>query len=348
MLKIFGYEHGMRKGDGTRPGAWTRKGPGHKSGAGAVKAPSRNVTVKRDLPDLRDDDEGQAYYDIGPKEAPPVNQPGQLPPPAYNQQVKAYYSKRQIADQQQEVRQYSRPAQHRVAPLEGALLNRRISAPHQHEQRRGVYPDDQGMRIHQEQQGRGMHLEADLRRSRSHASNRNPGMQQPQGPPQRSPDPGPSHHHYPDEYPRSARSGHNYPVERSQHGSQRFAPVQGRSFHHAPRLTVADAFLQQGGGQSPIQGRDRRSASAFYGQEDDDRQGPPPAGAQGSNRGNGYPGSRGNGGERQYTVHNDFAEAPRGSREPGYRTGPAKAGSGKEKQRAKLLMGNKTVTLADF
>ncbi|KAL8767733.1 MAG: hypothetical protein Q9209_005819 [Squamulea sp. 1 TL-2023] len=339
---MFGYEHSMRQGDGTRPGAWTRKRPGQKSGAGAVKVPLRNIIMKRGPSELQDEDEGQAYYDDDQDGEPRVYQREPPPPPAYNQQEKAYYSKRQIADQQ---RKSSRPAQNRNAPLEGAPLNQRNNVPYYNHQKMGVLHDDQRRSVYQEEQGRGMHPEENLRRSRSHASNRNPPMQPPQGLPQRSRDPGSSRHHYLDEPPKSAR---NYPIERSLHDSRRLAPSQERSFHHAPLLTVADAFLQQGGGQAPIQGRARRSAGAFYQQEGDDRQGPHPHGGQGSYRGPGYPGSRGNGGEKQYTVHNDFAEAPGGGRDPGCHTGSAKAGSGKEKQRAKLLMGKKTMTLADF
>ena len=326
MLKVFGYEHGMREG------AWTRKGPGHKSGSSAVPAPSHKRSVKGGLRTSQADVENQAYYSDDEDAATLVSRRSQLPP-AYNQQEQACYSKRQVARQQQgayynnhpshnqleELDYYDQPVQNRNSAHKSAYPNRRNTAPYPDDLEEGMYPEQSNAQVN-------------LRRSGSHASNHGPPLQllERSHHSSRRSESSRSHHadaapesahtvHYSNHEPRASRShshrSQNHPVHRSEHGSQRLAPIYEGSSNHAPRLTLAEV-LSHKRGEAPVGRREHRSRDVAIVQ-----------------------------GGRQYTVHNDFAEEPQGSRGLVLHTGSAK---GKPKQKAKLFMGKKEVTLAAF
>ncbi|KAL8921636.1 MAG: hypothetical protein Q9172_003884 [Xanthocarpia lactea] len=329
MLKMFGYEHGMREG------AWTRKGPHHKSGSSAVPPPSYKQSVKGRYPASQADVENQAYYSDDEDAATLVSRRSE-PPPAYTQQEQPYYSKRKVASQQQEayysnhpshnqlqeMNCYNQPVQNRNSAHGGAYSKRQNSPPYPDDREEGMYPDQPN-------------AQANLRRSGSHASNRGPPLQLLERSHHSSShyESSRSHHadadprldhpaYYSDREPRPSRSNHhrsqNHPVHRSEHGSKRLAPIHEGSSHPAPRLTHAEIPSHKRR-EAPIRSREHRTGGV--------------AAAQGG---------------RQYTVHDDFVQEPQGSRGLGHHTGSAKAGSGKKKQRAKLFMGKKEVTLANF
>ncbi|KAL8903309.1 MAG: hypothetical protein Q9171_007445 [Xanthocarpia ochracea] len=322
MLKVFGYEHGMREG------AWTRKGPGHKSGSSAVPAPSHKRSVKGGSPVSQADVENQAYYSDDGHADTLVARRSQ-PPPAYLKQEQAHYSKRQVANQQQgayysnhpshnqvqEMNHYNQPVQNRNSARGGAYPNRRNSAPYPDDREEGMYPDQSN-------------AQANLRRSGSHASKRGPPLQLLEGShhSSRRSESSRSHHtdaaQYSNHEPKPSRSNshrsQNHPVHRAEHGSQRLAPIHEGPSNHAPRLIHAD-ILSHKRGEAPIRSREHRSGDVAVAQ-----------------------------GYRQYTVHDDFAEEPQGSLGVVHHTGSAKPGSGKRKQKAKLFMGKKEVTLANF
>ncbi|KAI4241184.1 MAG: hypothetical protein L6R40_004720 [Gallowayella cf. fulva] len=153
MLKFLDYEYGKRQG------ALTRKRPGQKSGTPAP-APVRKSSMKAGIPPHHDNNE-ESYYeedqDVGPRMVQ-----HRSPPPAYNQQEQAYYSKRPSQPQQQEVDYNDYPRSDRRSAHVDARPSRRDEAAFGNGQDVGMYPA----------QG---NPQASLRRAGSGASSRGSG-----------------------------------------------------------------------------------------------------------------------------------------------------------------------------
>ncbi|KAL8727094.1 MAG: hypothetical protein Q9166_006281 [cf. Caloplaca sp. 2 TL-2023] len=346
MLGYGEYEYGWRKGYGM-----TRKHKDHKSGATAGQAPSRSGSHKAvsshhpysDSESFSDDDAGlsPAMFQQDP------------PPPAYYQQQDAYYNNRPGPSQQAEVYYDNHPLSNRGSGPMGAYPGHPA----------GEYYGYENVQVQDFAQGT-----CRSGASRGHQPDARPGSARSGNH---------SGHQYESAHSHKCSSGSNSPsVKRSAYGSKRgagLAPIhEGRPSHYLANGASAQQHYYDG--KYPMQGRNRRT-SAMMDEDPYGNQAPghypsrsrrtsaimeEPQGSyvashstRQSKRSSAIiapQGSRAG----QYSIHNDFVsakevrEAPRNKRDSGYFSGQPQHVSAKEKRHAKLIMGDRNVTLADF
>ncbi|KAL8811703.1 MAG: hypothetical protein Q9223_001517 [Gallowayella weberi] len=375
MFDFLKSEHSMEKG------GWTRKRPGQKSGSSAL-APVQKESIKVVSPIRRDADDG-LYYDDAQDPGPPPPAYNQQPGTQHSkhgaskQQQAAYYgdqtppnwgsgrvdlraSRRDEADygNGEVMGEYSNhgSAQPKLQRNGSGASNRGPSRP---SARMDAY-EGQGPDV------RYSHADAPARYSAHSGSQRGSsrGPQRDSGAAKAR-----SSHHSDREY--ESAHGNNrsskQSVKRSEYGSQRrtgLAPIQEDAYYPA----AADARKGKYTNQQLIRSRERRSAATFEDQDDHEAAG---QGSRHSKRSainvlepshHGHYSGR-NPSESakeeqqashhtaQYSIHNDFAgpkEGSRDRRDSGYESGRSPpAGSG-EKRHAKLIWGDRNITLAEF
>ncbi|KAL8684122.1 MAG: hypothetical protein Q9224_006595 [Gallowayella concinna] len=382
MFGILGSEHGFREG------AWLRKRPNQKPGrspsASAEKKTIKVVPpVRHDGDDRLYYDDGLYYDDrqdiVSPPPYAPREEPQHSKRGVSRQQQAAYYSDHPLSNRASAVVDLRASGRDEAAYGNGqvaaAYPNR--GKPQSNLHRSGSGASNRGpgrasaRMVAYEGQEPGVPFRIVEAPAAVPAPNHpHPGIQRGSSRSQHSKSSSAtaqSSHHSDRQYESAHGNTHDsksQSVKRSNHGSQRrtgLAPVQEDAYYSGSAVARNGNY----GGQPLVRSRTRRSAAIAEDQHNHQSAGQAsrhskrsaidvPRPSHHSDRkpsGAAHEAQRGSHHTAQYTIHNDFAapeEATRGRRDSGYDSGRSPpAGSG-EKRHAKLLGGDRNVTLAEF